>query len=111
MANHKKGLATTEGGAGTAASTGKPKSLAIAERGIKTGNDFANLMSSLMSDIIEGRVTPSMGNATCNAGGKLLKVVEMQYKYGTTGKDNSKRLVLAVGMEDAALPLPNEKVI
>jgi hypothetical protein len=61
-------------------------------------------MSSLMSDIIEGRVTPSMGNATCNAGGKLLKVVEMQYKYGTTGKDNSKRLVLAVGTEDVPTP-------
>ena len=40
-------------------------------------------MSCLMVDIISGRVTPSVGNAACNAGGKLLKVVEMQYKYGT----------------------------
>jgi len=77
--------------------TKKPRSLVIAERGVKTGTDFASLMSALMSDIIEGRVTPNIGNATCNAGGKLLKVVEMQYKYGTDGPGQSgKVLHLAV---------------
>lgn len=35
-----------------------------------------------MSDIIEGTVSPQVGNATVNAGGKLLKVVELQLKYG-----------------------------
>lgn len=39
-------------------------------------------MSALMSDIIEGAITPIVANATVNAGGKLLKVVEMQYRYG-----------------------------
>lgn len=39
-------------------------------------------MSALMSDLIDGSVTPSVGNAVCNAGGKLLKIVELQYKYG-----------------------------
>lgn len=53
-------------------------------------------MSCLMSDIIEGRVTPSIGNATCNAGGKLLKVVEMTYRYGTDGQQGNKTLLLAV---------------
>jgi hypothetical protein len=71
----------------------KPRSLAIAERGVKTGGDFASLMSALMSDIIEGRVTPNIGNATCNAGGKLLKVVEMQYKYGTEGAGQSGKIL------------------
>jgi len=79
-----------------------PRSLAIAERGVKTGHDFANLMSALMSDIIEGRVTPSIGNATCNAGGKLLKVVEMTYKYGVEGKGQQKTLLLAVPTDEAA---------
>jgi hypothetical protein len=60
-----------------------PRSLAAAERGIRTGAEFASLMSHLMSDIISGRVTPQIGNAACNAGGKLLKIVEMQYKFGT----------------------------
>ena len=74
-----------------------PRSLDIASRGIRTGHDFASFMSALMSDLIEGRVTPNIGNAACNAGGKLLKVVEMQYRYGTTGKDGVKRtLTLAL---------------
>lgn len=73
-----------------------PRSLAISEAGIRTGSDFANLMSALMSDIIAGRVTPSIGNAACNAGSKLLKVVEMQFKYGTNGiGQGEKELTLA----------------
>jgi hypothetical protein len=40
------------------------------------------MMSALMSDTISGRVSPQVANATINAGGKLLKVVEMQEKYG-----------------------------
>lgn len=80
---------------------GQPRSLHIAERGIKTSNDFAALMSALMSDLIEGRVTPQVGNATCNAGGKLLKVVEMTYKYGVEGKPGKRTLLLAVGENDA----------
>src|SRR5262245_35106985 len=73
-----------------------PRSLAIAEKGIRTGSDFALMMSAVMSDLIDGRVTPSIGNATCNAGGKLLKVVEMQYRYGTqSGGDGTKTLILA----------------
>jgi len=35
-----------------------------------------------MSDVIEGRISPVVSNAAVNAGGKLLKVVEMEYKYG-----------------------------
>lgn len=89
---------TTQNGKGLAG--GKtPRSLAIASKGVKTGHDFANLMSALMSDIIEGRVTPSIGNATCNAGGKLLKVVEMQYKYGTDGPGSGQK-VLTLALED-----------
>src|SRR3990167_7146050 len=74
----------------------RPRSLAISERGIRTGADFANVMSALMGDLIAGRVTPQVGNATCNVGGKLLKIVEMQHRYGTTGEGNApKTLVLA----------------
>jgi len=73
----------------------RPRSLAISEAGITTGTQFAQLMSSLMSDILSGRVTPNVGNAVCNAGGKLLKVVEMQHKYGVKGDGaGAKRLEL-----------------
>jgi hypothetical protein len=65
-------------------------------------------MSALMSDLIEGRVSPGVGNATCNAGGKLLKVTEMQYKYGTHGPGTGRRtLELTI---DEETPLP-EKLI
>lgn len=73
-----------------------PRSLAIAQAGVKTGTDFANLMSALMSDIIAGRVSPLVGNATCKAGDKLLKIVEMQLKYGKKpGQEDDKVLTLA----------------
>jgi hypothetical protein len=64
------------------ATSGSAKSLAIAKRGIKTSHDFANFMGALMSDLIEGTVVSGTANAVCNAGGKLLKVVELQYRYG-----------------------------
>lgn len=49
------------------------------------------MMSALMSDLIEGTITPQVGNATVNAGGKLLKVVELQLKYGKTGPDGMRQ--------------------
>lgn len=74
----------------------EPRSLRIAEHGVRTGSEFADLMSAMMSDIISSRITPAVGNAACNAGGKLLKVVEMQYKYGTqNGGKGSRTLSLA----------------
>ena len=76
--------------------TGSPRSAKVAAKGIKTSHDFANLMSALMSDLIDGRVAPTIGNATCNAGGKLLKVVEMQIKYGVAGPGQHKVLTLAL---------------
>lgn len=49
------------------------------------------MMSALMSDVIEGNVTPQVANATVNAGGKLLKVVELQLKYGKPNTDGTTR--------------------
>jgi len=46
-----------------------------------------------MSDVVEQRVSPGVANAACNAGGKLLKVVEMQMKYGTQGPKGDKRVL------------------
>lgn len=68
----------------------KPTSRAvgiISSGDVKSGSKFAELMSALMSDLVMGAMTPDVGNATCNAGGKLLKVVEMQHKYGPKGGD------------------------
>lgn len=75
----------------------EPRSLAISSRGVKTGEDFANLMSAMMSDVIDGRINPAVANAACNAGGKLLKAVEMQYRYGKQSEQREPTLTLAPG--------------
>lgn len=38
-------------------------------------------MSALVVDVLTREVHPSEANAVCNAAGKLLKVVEMRYRY------------------------------
>lgn len=48
-----------------------------------------------MEDLIAGRITPAVANATCNAGSKLLKVVEMQYRYGSAAPDGRRLLAMA----------------
>jgi hypothetical protein len=54
-------------------------------------------MSALMSDLIDGSISPNIANATVNAGGKLLKVVEMQYRYGSPKEQKPLVLNLAPG--------------
>src|SRR5262245_11524136 len=76
-----------------------PKSLAIAEKGIHTGAQFGTCMSALMADTLAGGVTPSVSNAVCNAGGKLLKVVEMQQRWGTQQTEGGPRDLLLTGTE------------
>jgi hypothetical protein len=71
-----------------------PRSLALAGKGISTGVEFCELMSALMSDVIEGSLSPGVANAAVNAGGKLLKAVELQIKFGAPGKDGRRVLNL-----------------
>lgn len=57
-------------------------------------------MSSLMTDLLEESITPNISNAVVNAGGKLLKVVEMQYKYGRAAdNDPTKKELVLVAKE------------
>ena len=79
----------------TKAVTEPARSTPIAEAGVRTGEEFARLMSALMSDVIERRISPDIANAACNAGGKLLKVVEMQYKYAAQDLPQPQPLILA----------------
>jgi hypothetical protein len=72
-----------------------PRSVELAQH-IRTGKDFANTMGAIMADVLSGKVTPQVANAAVNAGGKLLKVVEMQIQYGTkqgSGQDKILELV------------------
>jgi hypothetical protein len=89
-----------------------PKSLSIAEKGVKTSRDFRNLMSAIMSDVIAGRLTPNMTNAACNAGGKLLKMVDLEYKYGTNPERPHKALTVAFEVpEDEGIEAPKKVAV
>ena len=79
------------------AKVGTPRCLSIAQSGIGTASQFASFMSNLISDLITGDISPQVGNAAVNAGGKLLKVVEMQYRYGKPGPDGSLRTLDLIG--------------
>lgn len=50
-------------------------------------------MAAMMEDLIEGRMSPATGNAACNAGGKLLKVVELQHRYGLPGHGHKNKIL------------------
>ena len=97
MGRNKNGKDTVKAGTALASHKRKPRSLSIAEHGVHTSHDFADFMSALMSDLIEGNVAPNVGNAACNAGGKLLRVVELQYRYGTAIDGAPKTLILSIG--------------
>ena len=102
MDTEKQALATND--KTTIGRNERPRALEISERGIRTGADFANVMSALMGDLIAGRVTPQVGNAACNVGGKLLKIVEMQHRYGTTGDTGNTAKVLYLADVPVAAP-------
>lgn len=85
MAGRKKNAAGIE--------KGTPKSIALAERGIHTGSEFASVMSALLTDTIAGRIDPQVANSVCNISGKLLKVVELQYKYGKAVDGQTERIL------------------
>ena len=52
------------------------------KQGIKTALSTVQFMNALACDLADNVVTPQMANAICNATGKALQVVAMQYKLG-----------------------------
>ncbi len=59
------------------------RSLEIVKKGVKSSQDMIDVMAALMCDSIEGNITPGTCNAACNAAGKLMKMLELQIRYGT----------------------------
>lgn len=58
------------------------KSIPIAEKGITTSRDCAQVLAAITRDVLVGAVTPQVGNTSCNAIGKLMKLKELEIKYG-----------------------------
>lgn len=71
-----------------------PRSLEHFEKGVRTAAQLAAGMSMLMADLITERVGTSVGNAVCNAGGKMLKAAEMQHRFGRSDSQGNKDLLL-----------------
>jgi len=92
----ENGEAGTHGSASVPATAGpvdSPRCVELFSRGITSSEQFAQAFSALMGDLASGRLTPNVGNAICNAGGKMLKVKEMEIKYGTTGPGQGRKIL------------------
>lgn len=61
---------------------GKTAVALITTKAPKNSEDVKQAMAKLFADVRNRMVTPMEANAMCNVTGKLLKVVEMEYKYG-----------------------------
>lgn len=80
----------------------KARSLAIAQHGLATGFDTINMLTATITDVLEENVTVGQANVVVNAIGKVLKVVELQFKYGKPRPDGRERdLRLQGGAIDA----------
>lgn len=77
----------------TSATKGEPTCVSLANGGINTAADFLRMMTALMADTVTGRVQPQTANATCNVAGKIIRMVEMQHKYGRQVEGSNERLL------------------
>lgn len=70
-----------------------PTAARLADNGIATGADFSRVMAALLADVVGGRIEPNRANAACNVAGKLIRMVEMQHKYGKRVDGTETRLL------------------
>lgn len=78
---------------GRKGSSGTPTCVALADKGINTGADFLRMMTALMADTVMGRVQPQTANATCNVAGKIIRMVELEHKYGKQVEGSTSRML------------------
>jgi hypothetical protein len=78
--------------------------LAIAQGGLRTGFDTINMLTATITDVLEENVTTNQANVVVNAIGKVLKVVELQFKYGKPRTDRGgERDLVLIGGQNAAV--------
>lgn len=66
----------------------------MAKTGVSDSRKCANVLGAIALDVLQERITPPTGNTACNAIGKLLKIKELEIKYGRPMPDGPKRLQL-----------------
>ena len=74
----------------------RPKSVMLMDQEGPVDSDIcARVLWAIAADVGHKRITPQIGNTQCNAIGKLMKLKEMEIRYGTaTTSDGEKRLAL-----------------
>lgn len=82
--------------------SGKTKSAEIATKGIRSAAQFADLMSALMSDLLDGSITPEVGHVVCKTAKNLLDVVEMSHRH----KSGNFGIVFAPTVQPLSQTLP-----
>ena len=100
MAKKRKPRIKSASGLSEPANGGEPQSLPIVRKGFKTSADFNDFIGALMGDIIEGRITPRAANATNNSASKLLRMLDLTYKYGNPAAAK-RTLVITEGSEES----------
>jgi hypothetical protein len=71
---------TSARAAGTPIIKSIPRSLAIDQRGVRTSKDFAQLMSAIMSDVLEGSISTEQARRLNSKYNKVLVETERQYR-------------------------------
>jgi len=73
------------------------RSLMIAKAGLRTGFDTINMLTATITDVLEEEITTSQAHVVVNAIGKVLKVVELQQRYGKAKADGRDRDLVLIG--------------
>lgn len=73
---------------------------------VETAADVIENMSRVQQKLEDGLIAPSIGNAICNCQKISLKIVEMQFKYGLSGRSR----LLLVDANDQKQKLPKEEL-
>ena len=73
-----------------------PASLTVARKGIKSSSDFCEFYAAMISDVVSGQMTPQQANAACNGGDKIIKMLDLERKYGTRPDSPRRSMRLAL---------------
>jgi hypothetical protein len=82
-----------------------PKCGAIFDEGIENSRELIRGLSALLGDLALSRIVPARANAMCNAAGKILTTVNLEYKYGLKA-DGGGAPTLSLAGDHPKLPRP-----
>jgi hypothetical protein len=75
-----------------------PDSVKLMDRqGMRTSRDVANVLVAIVKDVGRQVMTPQVGNTMCNGLGKMIRLKELEIRYGTKDEQGHQRLQLADG--------------